>query len=774
MIRKYSEYASSTVSNKQKTCIHPTTISQRETPFTRKLNSIYRRCFIPTDITCVSSYLSGNFAPIKRTLPLTPCTYTGTIPKELLGGQYIRNGGNPVTNEDLGRHAHWFDGDGMIAGVLFSKSKSEHDDDADNGEEEVQPQYVNQYILTDLFLSALGTPSLKSPILPSIATLLNPASTLFHIIYRVMRTVFLVILSRLPGSTFVIKKISVANTALVYHDGRALATCESGPPMRVALPTLDTIGWYNGREAVGEGVGRSEGPVLGGEGFLHFMREWTTGHPKVDPDTKEMILYQCTFMKPYVHYSVIPEADSAASTSSRGLMNAAVPGLSSPKMMHDFGVSQKHTIIMDLPLALDPTNLMRGLPVVGFDPTKKARFGVFPRHEPAKARWFETSACCIFHTVNSWDTPRMEAQEAAVHMLACRLTSASLVFGVGNIAEPEAFKNAVAPANDRLKPKWWKSSHVERRRRPKETSRSPSYEKGPVLESPYTDDPSISSQGSSYVDTETSNDTERNQCRLYYYCFSLLPGTENNKISHQWALSALPFEFASLHPDLEMKAARYVYGCSTTTGSFTAALGRAVKIDMLVKFDTQTLINRGVENPPLAVSGCVDSRTIADFKSMTNPDPTDPIQVFFMPDGWFAQEPRFVPRKKTTSEEPGRELEEDDGYLLFYAFNENGQMDERGECLPDAVSELWVMDAKNLRDVVARVKLPQRVPYGLHGKWFSEDDLLAQRPYQECRAVPTQLRQDVETEVSGNGGDGGGLVRRNWLRARSKIIASLG
>ncbi|KAM3464619.1 hypothetical protein MY5147_009457 [Beauveria neobassiana] len=50
----------------------------------------------------------------------------------------------------------------------------------------------------------------------------------------------LIIISRLPGSPQPIKKISVANTALLYHDGRALATGETGPPMRVLLPSLDT------------------------------------------------------------------------------------------------------------------------------------------------------------------------------------------------------------------------------------------------------------------------------------------------------------------------------------------------------------------------------------------------------------------------------------------------------------------------------------------------------------------------------------------------------
>jgi len=53
------------------------------------------------------SYLSGNFAPVTQTRPLTPCTVTGTVPRELVGGQYVRNGANPISNKDLGRDAHW-------------------------------------------------------------------------------------------------------------------------------------------------------------------------------------------------------------------------------------------------------------------------------------------------------------------------------------------------------------------------------------------------------------------------------------------------------------------------------------------------------------------------------------------------------------------------------------------------------------------------------------------------------------------------------------------
>ncbi|KIX06154.1 uncharacterized protein Z518_04128 [Rhinocladiella mackenziei CBS 650.93] len=113
-------------------------------------------------------YLSGNFAPVHQTQPLTPCKYSGEIPEELRGGEYVRNGGNPVTNGDLGRDAHWFDGDGMLSGVSFTRTT--------NG---VQPEFVNQYILTDVYLAAMSSKYLRVPTLPSIATLVNPLSSLY-------------------------------------------------------------------------------------------------------------------------------------------------------------------------------------------------------------------------------------------------------------------------------------------------------------------------------------------------------------------------------------------------------------------------------------------------------------------------------------------------------------------------------------------------------------------------------------------------------------------
>ena len=77
---------------------------------------------------------------------------------------------------------------------------------------------------------------------------------------------------------------------------------------------------------------------------------------------------------------------------------------------------------------------------------------------------------------------------------------------------------------------------------------------------------------------------------------------------------------------------------------------------------------------------------------------------------------------------------EDDGWLLTYVFDES-QLDEDGECRTDAHSELWIIDAREMKTVVAKVVLPQRVTYGLHGGFITEQQVLNQRPVETIRGI---------------------------------------
>lgn len=76
--------------------------------------------------------------------------------------------------------------------------------------------------------------------------------------------------------------------------------------------------------------------------------------------------------------------------------------------------------------------------------------------------------------------------------------------------------------------------------------------------------------------------------------------------------------------------------------------------------------------------------------------------------GCFAGEPFFVAKEPNNPD-----ADEDDGYVVTYMHNENS-----GE------SRFLVMDAKSPNlEIVAAVKLPQRIPYGFHGLFVRESDL---------------------------------------------------
>jgi len=142
---------------------------------------------------------------------------------------------------------------------------------------------------------------------------------------------------------------------------------------------------------------------------------------------------------------------------------------------------------------------------------------------------------------------------------------------------------------------------------------------------------------------------ENDIVQLYYYRFDLVTGN----ISHAFPLAGIPFEFPTVPPSLGMMPSRYVYGCTMASGSFDERLGGAAKVDCLVKLDVLELIERGKRRGPGKWDVPVDNRSAREIM-----DQGGLISIFNCPDGWYAQEPRFVPRHNGRGE--------DDGYLLSY------------------------------------------------------------------------------------------------------------
>jgi carotenoid cleavage dioxygenase len=80
----------------------------------------------------------------------------------------------------------------------------------------------------------------------------------------------------------------------------------------------------------------------------------------------------------------------------------------------------------------------------------------------------------------------------------------------------------------------------------------------------------------------------------------------------------------------------------------------------------------------------------------------DDSQVHEWGSGRYGGEAIFVPRSNSNLE--------DDGWLLTFVYDTAFK-----------TSELVVLNAQNITDKpVARILLPQRVPYGFHGTWIAE------------------------------------------------------
>lgn len=138
-------------------------------------------------------YLTDNFAPVQAELSIDELTVVGNLPLEL-NGMFVRNGPNPQF-PPLGQY-HWFDGDGMVHGVLIQNGKA---------------SYRNRYIRTQ------GFEQERQAGQALFGGLLEPSEAGFK---------------------------NVANTALVWHYDRLLALWEGGEPYAISLPTLDTLGLH--------------------------------------------------------------------------------------------------------------------------------------------------------------------------------------------------------------------------------------------------------------------------------------------------------------------------------------------------------------------------------------------------------------------------------------------------------------------------------------------------------------------------------------------------
>jgi carotenoid cleavage dioxygenase len=168
----------------------------------------------------------------------------------------------------------------------------------------------------------------------------------------------------------------VANTNIVWHAGRLLALEEAHKPFELDPCSLESSGYatdYRGR---------------------------VTAHPKIDPETGEMVWFgyavgDTPFSKT-VSYGV---TDAKGYVTRRDDFEAPFSS-----MVHDFMVTRRHVLFPILPLTGDLQRAMRGGPAFAWEPDRGAHVGVMARDSSVETiRWFTTEACYVFHPMNAWE-----------------------------------------------------------------------------------------------------------------------------------------------------------------------------------------------------------------------------------------------------------------------------------------------------------------------------------------------------------------------------------
>ncbi len=287
--------------------------------------------------------LKGGFAPYLHEDDTTPLDVQGEIPRELHGTLY-RNGPNPQFPPRGGMAYHWFDGDGMIHAVSLANGRA---------------SYRNRWVRTRRFeLERKAGRALFG----GLTSMDQSDPEAFRALER----------QGLSKYECVQLAADAANTNVVWHAKKLLALLEIANPTELDPRTLETKGSQD-----------YAGKLAGG----------MTAHPKIDPETGELLAFVYSAEAPFLRYHVIDR---------EGRLTRSVPiDVPVGAMMHDFVVTREHVIFPWFPMTFRPENL-RTNELWRWEPELGTRIGVMPRNGSSRdVVWFEIDTCFVYHFMNA-------------------------------------------------------------------------------------------------------------------------------------------------------------------------------------------------------------------------------------------------------------------------------------------------------------------------------------------------------------------------------------
>lgn len=170
-----------------------------------------------------------------------------------------------------------------------------------------------------------------------------------------------------------------ANTHVMLHHGKLMALKEDSPPVVVNPRTLETVDDYY---------------TLGGQ----LKSQTFTAHPKIDPETGEMIAFG-------YEAKGLGTNDVAVFSIDRGGKITWETWVKVPyvSMIHDFAVTQKHIVFYVMPMAIAMDGMKRGEVHWAWDSSLPTYFGVMRRGGDGKdIKWFKGPERCATHVMSAF------------------------------------------------------------------------------------------------------------------------------------------------------------------------------------------------------------------------------------------------------------------------------------------------------------------------------------------------------------------------------------
>ncbi|MEE4022300.1 carotenoid oxygenase family protein [Gordonia sp. PKS22-38] len=298
----------------------------------------------PVDMTH-HAHLSGVFAPQRQEVDFDHLEVVGDLPDDL-HGSYLRNGPNPRF-DPIGFYVYPIDGDAMV-----------HRLDIGGG----AAHYRNRFVRTPM---VVAEEEAGHAIWSGITDGYTPPADEVG-----------------PDLAGTFRQLPDIN--IVKHAGRLLAMAESDQPYRLNPADLATIGRddCDGAMAVG-----------------------STAHPKLDPDTGELVLFNYVLEAPYLTWAVLgPDGHTRRAPTP-------VTGVDRPLMIHDMALTSRYIVLFLCPLEFDIEAMLTGGGLLQWHPEIGTRIALIPRDGSA-IRWVDSEPMWVWHFANAFDTPKSDTPNA--------------------------------------------------------------------------------------------------------------------------------------------------------------------------------------------------------------------------------------------------------------------------------------------------------------------------------------------------------------------------